>query len=139
MIALFAQVKLYLFGALLIAAGFAYWYHGHVEYKAGKLAGDKEVAALKAQYVTAYDNATSAARAMQSQADAQAMADANKRAAQSEWQLSVMRDTAQAALARSDDFAAKLKEARKHDPTVDRWISEPVPSGVRAAGQSGSR
>ena len=122
--ALFGSIKLYLFGALLAAAGFAYWYHGHVEYKAGKLAGDKEVAALKGQYATAYANATAAA---------------NKRAAQSEWHVSVLRDTAQAAIARSDDFAAKLKEARKHDPATAALLDTPLPASVRAAGEGGSR
>lgn len=134
-----AQFKLYVFGALLIAAGCAYWYHGHVEYKAGQLAGEKEVAALRGQYAQAYDDATRAGQVAQRQADAQALADANKRAAQSEWQLSVMRDTAQAAIARSDDFAAKLKEAHKHDPATAAWLDTHIPDGVRAAGKGGSR
>jgi hypothetical protein len=48
-----------------------------------------------------------------------------------------MRDTAQAAIARSDDFAVKLKEARKHDPATATLLDTPLPASVRAAGEGG--
>lgn len=134
----FETAKLYIFGALLIAAGFAYWYHGHVEYKAGKLAGDKEVAALKAQYATASQKAAEAAKALQAQYDAQALADAQQRAQAAQAQIAAVQAKADSAQHAAAQFQAALKEARKHDPTVASWLDSRIPSGVQSAGQGHS-
>lgn len=130
-----ATAKLYVFGALLVAAGFGYWWHGHESYKAGKLAGDKEVATLKAQYQTAYADAQAAAHTMQAAEDAQELADANARLARQQDEINDVAAAKRRAEASADQFKAKLNDLRKHDPDTAHWLDARIPDSVRTAGK----
>lgn len=130
-----SEMKLWIIGIALVTAAIGYWWHGHESYKAGKLAGDNEVAALKAQYQTAYTDAQAAAHTMQAAEDAQELADANRRAESLQFQISLEQSKTDAAQRSADAFKAKLDDLRKHDPGAAALLDTPLPASVRAAGQ----
>lgn len=133
-----AEAKLYVFGALLVAFGVAFWWHGHAEYKAGAAAGAAQVSQLKTQYAQASQDAADAARAMQSMYDTQALAEAQARAASAEKQVEQVTSAQTAAERSAAKYESALKEERKHDASVDSWLGRSIPLGVRDPGESGS-
>lgn len=131
------EAKLYVIGALLIAVAIGYWYHGHEQFKAGRAAGDQEVATLKGQYAQAYDDALRQAQDAQRQADADALAAKQAQLDAARQEIADIAAKKHAAEQSAAAFQKRLNEARKHDATVDSWLRTRVPDGVRAAGEGG--
>lgn len=133
-----AAAKVYAIALALVALAIGFWWHGHKEFKAGKAAGDAEVAQMKAAYVAAADKANAYSREQQQQADEAAMAEANRREMQTETQLVLLTQRTDAAEKSATQFKAKVDELKKRDPAVRAWADQPVPVSVRAAGTSSS-
>src|SRR5690242_2631474 len=121
------EVKLYVIGFLLIMFAVAYWYHGHEQFKAGKAAGDQEVATLKGQYAQAYDDALRRGQDAQRQADADALAAKQAQLDAAQQQVADLAAKKHAAEQSAADFQKRLNEARKHDATVDSWLDARIP------------
>jgi hypothetical protein len=132
--AFFATAKLYLLGALLVSFGVAYWWHGHGQFKAGRHAGDAEVAQMKAAYVKGANEADANARAQQQAIDEAQNAAAFMHEMQVQRQLVQLTQELDAAQRSANTFKAKVDELKKRDPAVRKWADEPVPASVRAAG-----
>lgn len=130
-----AECKLYIFGFMLVVGAIGYWWHGHESYKAGKAAGDKEVATLKAKYAIAYNNAQSSARALQAEYDAQDLADEHQRTLAAQFQTEAAQGREDAAERSAAQFKAKLDDLRKHDPVASHWLDTRVPDSVQSAGK----
>lgn len=134
----FAMAKLYLLGALLIGFGAAYWWHGHQQFKAGKKAGDAEVAYIKTAYIKAADAAEADARAEQQAIDEAQVTEAFRRKMQVERQLIQLTQELDTAQRSASTFKAKVHELEKHNPAVRTWADEPIPDSVRAAAGTGA-
>lgn len=135
----FAMAKLYLLGALLIGFGAAYWWHGHQQFKAGKKAGDAEVAYIKAAYLKAAADADADARAEQQKIDDAQNAAKFVHEMEVQRQLVQLTQELDAAQHSAAAFKAKVHELEKRDPAVRTWANQPIPDSVRAAGTGGSR
>jgi hypothetical protein len=120
------------YGALaLVGLCAGFWiagdWHGH---KAGRAAGDAEVARLTAQYAVASQKAAEAARIAQERADALTAAQVQSMAKDAQKRAQEAAGVAADANARLLAAQRKLDEVSRHDHTVADWQRTAIPAGV---------